>query len=217
MTAETPPSPTSPSRRRRGTCGGSTAGSTLRGGPPSELSAASRADSPAPGSKLETAGPAPLRESDATPLPGLANRSPGVDRDSLTQAWGNGILHNLPARAKALYSAGRSSPLTQGGSLCLPNAAHRDRCVELAPQVEAALRSSFGRGSRSYWWSTRARAVRNPTPGCPPGLDRRRAPIALKAGTRRRTARNSSGRSRPCIRRSLPRSGCFRRSPVPAR
>ncbi len=29
-----------------------------------------------------------------------------VDRDSLTEAWGDGILRALPARAKALYSAG---------------------------------------------------------------------------------------------------------------
>jgi DNA polymerase III subunit gamma/tau len=67
-----------------------------------------------------------------------------VDRDSVTQAWGDGVLHHLSARAKALYSAGRFVAVDEeGAQFALPNAAHRDRCKELAPQVEAALSARF--------------------------------------------------------------------------
>ena len=68
-----------------------------------------------------------------------------VDRDSLTEAWGDGILRALPARAKALYSAGRFVAVdATGAHFALPNAAHRDRCAELIPTVEAALAAHFG-------------------------------------------------------------------------
>jgi len=67
-----------------------------------------------------------------------------VDRDSLTEAWGDGILRALPARAKALYSAGRFVAVdAQGAHFALPNTAHRDRCAELVPTVEAALAAHF--------------------------------------------------------------------------
>jgi len=70
---------------------------------------------------------------------------PSVDRDGLTQAWGDAVLRNLPARAKALFSAGRFVSADESGArFALPNAAHRDRCVELSPQVEAALSAHFG-------------------------------------------------------------------------
>jgi hypothetical protein len=63
----------------------------------------------------------------------------------LTQAWGDGVLHNLSARAKALFSAGRFVASDENGAqFALPNAAHRDRCTELASQVEAALTAHFG-------------------------------------------------------------------------
>ena len=68
-----------------------------------------------------------------------------VDRDAVTQAWGDGILRNLSARAKALYSGGRFVAVDSAGvSFALPNAAHRDRCAELAPLVEGALTQHFG-------------------------------------------------------------------------
>ena len=67
-----------------------------------------------------------------------------VDRDSVTQAWGDGLLHNLSARAKALYSAGRFVAVDESGAqFALPNAAHREKCLELAPQVEGALSAHF--------------------------------------------------------------------------
>ena len=78
--------------------------------------------------------------------PATGTRTVGaVDRDSLTEAWGDGILRALPARAKALYSAGRFVAVdATGAHFALPNAAHRDRCAELIPTVEAALAAHFG-------------------------------------------------------------------------
>jgi DNA polymerase III subunit gamma/tau len=79
------------------------------------------------------------------PPPSSATSSAAIDRDSLSQAWGDGILRGLPARAKALYSGGRFVAVDQAGAqFALPNAAHRDRCAELVPQVEAALAQHFG-------------------------------------------------------------------------
>jgi hypothetical protein len=81
----------------------------------------------------------------SAPVPQTENARVTVDRDSVAQAWGDGILHNLSARAKALYSAGRFVAVDENGvQFALPNAAHRDRCKELAPQVEAALSAHFG-------------------------------------------------------------------------
>jgi hypothetical protein len=66
------------------------------------------------------------------------------DRESFTQAWGDGVLHGLSARAKALYSAGRFVSVDEDGvQFALPNEAHRERCLELVPQVEAALAERF--------------------------------------------------------------------------
>ena len=53
---------------------------------------------------------------------------PVVDRDSLTQAWGDVVLGNLPARLKAVFSAGRFVAADENGAqFALPNAAHRDQ------------------------------------------------------------------------------------------
>ncbi len=107
-----------------------TSGATVPDEPVAESSGPSR---PAP-----TAPAVPGRA--ASPGPGRA-----IDRDSLTEAWGDGILKALPARAKALYSAGRFVAVDdQGAHFALPNAAHRDRCADLTPTVEAALGAHFG-------------------------------------------------------------------------
>jgi DNA polymerase III subunit gamma/tau len=67
-----------------------------------------------------------------------------VDRDSVTQAWGDGILHGLSARGKALYSVGRFVDVENAEvQFALPNAAHRDKCMQLSSEVEAALSSHF--------------------------------------------------------------------------
>jgi hypothetical protein len=43
-----------------------------------------------------------------------------MDRDSLTEAWGNGLCATLPALSKALFSAGRFVSYDDGvaSSLC---------------------------------------------------------------------------------------------------
>jgi DNA polymerase-3 subunit gamma/tau len=77
----------------------------------------------------------------AAPAPEGAN----LDRDSLTEAWGDGILQSLPARAKARYASGRFVAVDeQGAHFALPNAAHRDQCAEQQALVEAALTGHFG-------------------------------------------------------------------------
>jgi hypothetical protein len=55
------------------------------------------------------------------------------------------VLGNLPARIKAVFSAGRFVAADENGAqFALPNAAHRDRCAESAAEVEAALAAHFG-------------------------------------------------------------------------
>jgi hypothetical protein len=54
-------------------------------------------------------------------------------------------LRRLPALTKALFSAGRFVSVDGGvAQFALPTAPHRDRCMELSPQVEAALAAHFG-------------------------------------------------------------------------
>jgi hypothetical protein len=68
-----------------------------------------------------------------------------VDRDVLVQAWGDHILRTLPARAKALYSAGRF--VSAEGStavFALPNAAHSERCEDVRSVVEGAITAHLG-------------------------------------------------------------------------
>jgi DNA polymerase-3 subunit gamma/tau len=82
-----------------------------------------------------------------TPAPKEPSAAPAgnVDRDSLTEAWGDAILKGLPARAKALFSAGRFVSVdAQGAHFALPNAAHRDRCREMVAIVEEKLSTHFG-------------------------------------------------------------------------
>ncbi len=54
-------------------------------------------------------------------------------------------MKSLPARAKALFSAGRFVSVDDHGAhFALPNAAHRERCVEMTPTVEQKLSAHFG-------------------------------------------------------------------------
>ncbi len=77
--------------------------------------------------------------------PGAAEPERHLDRDSLTEAWGDGILQSLPARAKARYASGRFVSVDdQGVHFALPNSAHRDQCAEQQVVVEAALTTHFG-------------------------------------------------------------------------
>jgi hypothetical protein len=75
--------------------------------------------------------------------PAQATRT--LDRDSLTEAWGDGILQSLPARAKARYASGRFVAVDgEGAHFALPNAAHREQCAEQQAVVEKALSDHFG-------------------------------------------------------------------------
>src|SRR6185437_5375588 len=74
-----------------------------------------------------------------------ASTGGAVDRDSLTEAWGDGLLQSLPARAKARFASGRFVTVDEHGAhFALPNAAHRDQCAEQLPLVESVLASHFG-------------------------------------------------------------------------
>ncbi len=77
--------------------------------------------------------------------PGPAPTAAALDRDILTEAWGDGILQSLPARAKARYASGRFVAVDEEGAhFALPNAAHREQCTEQKAVVEAALSDHFG-------------------------------------------------------------------------
>jgi hypothetical protein len=104
---------------------------------------------PAAGEAAEPPAPAPAPAPAATVADEPTAHQPApagvVDRDSLTEAWGDAILKGLPARAKALFSAGRFVSVDeQGAHFALPNAAHRERCLEMVPTVEQKLTAHFG-------------------------------------------------------------------------
>jgi DNA polymerase III subunit gamma/tau len=79
------------------------------------------------------------------PAPVAASATQTLDRDGLTEAWGDGILQKLPARAKARYASGRFVSVDEEGAhFALPNAAHRQQCAEQQAVVEKALSDHFG-------------------------------------------------------------------------
>jgi DNA polymerase III subunit gamma/tau len=148
-TAPAAPAPAAPAPATESAPVAPTAGTDLVRRP--SLGAVRRRQEAPAGAPVEAVPPAPpVRAEAEVPGPPTTNgpsrpAAPAVDRDGLTQAWGDGVLRNLPARAKALFSAGRFVAADEGGArFALPNAAHRDRCAELAPQVEEALTAHFG-------------------------------------------------------------------------
>ena len=108
------------------------------------------APAPTPTAGAEPPPPLPLSPAPPTPAPtpsaaGAAPTGGPVDRDVLVQAWGDHILRTLPARAKALYSAGRF--VSAEGStavFALPNAAHCERCEDVRSVVEDAIAAHLG-------------------------------------------------------------------------
>jgi hypothetical protein len=104
---------------------------------------AQEAPAPPPPPAVPAAAPAVATASAAPAAPQGSTRT--LDRDSLTEAWGDGILQSLPARAKARYASGRFVSVDeQGAHFALPNAAHRDQCAEQQALVEEALSDHFG-------------------------------------------------------------------------
>jgi hypothetical protein len=70
---------------------------------------------------------------------------PLPSRDELTIAWGDRVLGQLSARAKALYKSGRFVSVEDGVAVyALPNAVHRERCERCRADVEQALEAEFG-------------------------------------------------------------------------
>ena len=67
-------------------------------------------------------------------------------RDELTLAWGDRVLDQLPAKAKALYKSGRFIEVDGTAAVYgLPNKVHMQRCERVQGDVEAALAAEFGR------------------------------------------------------------------------
>ena len=112
--------------------------------PPAKVTAPeAAAAAPEPPPEPPAAAPNALEAGGAKP--GAAEPGRQLDRDSLTEAWGDGILQSLPARAKARYASGRFVSVDdQGVHFALPNSAHRDQCAEQQVVVEAALTAHFG-------------------------------------------------------------------------
>jgi hypothetical protein len=109
---------------------------TVEPRPVAKAPAASTAAAPAASEVSAGSAPAESRSAGVTKT---------LDRDDLTEAWGDGILQSLPARAKARYASGRFVAVDeQGAHFALPNAAHREQCLEQQADVEKALSDHFG-------------------------------------------------------------------------
>ncbi|HUR78348.1 MAG TPA: DNA polymerase III subunit gamma/tau [Acidimicrobiales bacterium] len=84
----------------------------------------------------------PVRE-EAKPKPAQVTAGQVPDRDALTLAWGDAILDQISARAKALFRGGRfvEAPTP---TFALPTEIHRKRCDEVRLAVQETLSSHFG-------------------------------------------------------------------------
>ena len=61
------------------------------------------------------------------------------------QVWGDGLLAQLPNRARARFRVGRFIDVDANAAVfALPNETHRSYCEEVRPEVEAALGARFG-------------------------------------------------------------------------
>ena len=86
---------------------------------------------------------APIGQDDPAEVP--ARPGPLPDREALVEAWGDGLLAALPARARARYRVGRFVAVEEGAAVfALPNGTHRSYCEEVRRDVEAALQGHFG-------------------------------------------------------------------------
>ena len=158
--------PTIGALRRRAAAGGTeepaaAPGPSAAPTPPPSPAAGSATPSPGPSDPDAASGPGGNR--DRPPVPpgspagagtggpapaGLADtsgRSGAPDRDTLVQAWGDGVLASLSPKAKALFLAGRFVSVDDGVAVfALPTAPHRDKCDELRATVEEAIAGAVG-------------------------------------------------------------------------
>ncbi len=146
--AASPPTPVG-SRPSLGAIQRSKRGGPAPAGPDTNTGPAAARAKPEPAAETSAN---PAAETSAAPVAASGDGAAAervVDRDSLTEAWGDGILQSLPARAKARFASGRFVAVDeQGAHFALPNAAHRDQCAEQLPLVETALAAHFGRPVR---------------------------------------------------------------------
>ncbi len=136
--------------------------------PPAEPATPAATDAPTPGAgtsrslgavrrerQAAEADPAAPEVSPPPTKPATAGAAPAADtgspqpppsHDELTLAWADQILHALPNRTRARFSAGRFLESTADAAVfALPNQIHRDRCDEARSDVDAALAAHFGR------------------------------------------------------------------------
>jgi DNA polymerase-3 subunit gamma/tau len=95
--------------------------------------------------------PAPPTAPDAAPSEPAPATDPrgGVatlpSRDELVQVWGDGLLSQLPNRARARFRVGRFVDVDGTTAVfALPNETHRSYCEEVRLEVELALAQRFG-------------------------------------------------------------------------
>jgi len=93
--------------------------------------------------------PAPKNSGNPTPAPPAPKPKGKLDlptRDELTLAWGDRVLDQLSAKAKALYKPGRFTEVDGTAAVyALPNKVHVQRCEKIRTDVESALAAEFGR------------------------------------------------------------------------
>jgi DNA polymerase-3 subunit gamma/tau len=92
---------------------------------------------------------APTTDAPRSPSAPRAETSAAVgtlpSRDELVQVWGDGLLAQLPNRARARFRVGRFTDVDgKGAVFALPNETHRSYCEEVRLDVEAALATRFG-------------------------------------------------------------------------
>jgi DNA polymerase-3 subunit gamma/tau len=92
----------------------------------------------------------PRQGPDADPTSAAAVKPAGAiatlpSRDELVQVWGDGLLAQLPNRARARFRVGRFVDVDGSTAVfALPNETHRSYCEEVRLDVEAALATRFG-------------------------------------------------------------------------
>jgi DNA polymerase III subunit gamma/tau len=102
---------------------------------------------PRPSLRVEKPTSPKVEDAPAAPPPKKAANPVGngevPDREALTLAWGDTILDQISARAKALFRGGRwvDAPTP---TFALPSEIHRKRCEEVRLAVQEAVSAHFG-------------------------------------------------------------------------
>ncbi len=98
------------------------------------------------GTRPSPGAPAALAAPPDAPAEAAAATGAFPSRDELTKAWGDAVMGALHPRVRSRFAAGRFVDIEDGRAVyALPGAAHRDQCLPLQADVEAALAAHFGR------------------------------------------------------------------------